>query len=74
MTGASQRIVIIGVAVGAIRSHSPDLRACRKAITKASTTRLIPPASAYDTLPNRFSLIVSGAKPSKHRKARKYAE
>ena len=30
----------------AIRSHSPDLRACRKAMTKASTTRLIPPASA----------------------------
>jgi hypothetical protein len=36
-------------------------------MTKASTTRLIPPASAYVTLPNRYLLIVSGAKPSRHR-------
>jgi hypothetical protein len=48
-------------------SHRLARRACRKAMTMASTTRLIPPASASETLPNRFSLIVSGAKPSRHR-------
>jgi hypothetical protein len=43
-------------------------------MTKASTMRLIPSTSASDTLPSTDSLIVSGAKPSRHRKATKYAQ